>query len=218
MAKALAIPTVKCACGATFAIPGHRIGDTVECTACRKSQVVLRSRVEGEVPPADGAPGQVSDRLPEVAASLERIRLRRAGHAARGVALYPLWAIFGLGVFGFYLPAFLTGQNTIALGFGERGRRIQALGIGLYAALIAGILIAFGRWHDDLASHWAWKFVMLVPLVGSIPFVLMGRGETMSAFEAGAKPASPAIPAILGLLLAVAQFFAVRFVDLAWYR
>lgn len=218
MAKALAVPSLKCACGVAFDIPGRRIGDTVECTGCRKSQVVLRSRVNGEVPPADGAPNQISDRLPEVQASLERIRLRRAGHAARGVALYPLWSVFALGVFGFYIPAFLAGANMIALGNGDRGRRTQAIGIGLYAIVIGAILIAFGRWHDDLASHWAWKFVTLVPLVGSVPFVLMGRGVTQAAFEQGAKAASPLIPGILGLLLAVAQFFALRFVDLAWYR
>ena len=50
------------------------------------------------------------------------------------------------------------------------------------------------------------------------PVVLVGRGETQAAFEAGAKPASPLVPAVLGLLLAVAQFFAVRFVDLASLR
>lgn len=218
MAKAVAVPVLKCACGVLVEIPGRRIGDSVECPSCRKKQVVLRSKVEGDVPPADGAPGQVSDRLPEVQESLERIRLRRAGHAARGVALYPLWAVFGLGVFGFYLPAVLHGQNLIALGFPERGRRMQALGIGIYAAVMAAILLAFGRWHDDLATQWAWKFVTLAPLLGTVPFVLVGRQETQAAFEAGAKPASPLVPAVLGLLLAVAQFFAVRFVDLASLR
>jgi hypothetical protein len=218
MAKAVAVPTLKCSCGATVEIPGRRIGDTVACSSCRKEQVVLRSKVQGDVPPADGAPGQVSDRLPEVQESLERIRLRRAGHAARGVALYPLWSIFALSVFGFYLPAFLAGQNAIALGYKERGRRMQVVGVALYAIVIGALLIAFGRWHDDLVSHWAWKFVTLVPLVGSLPFVLAGRTETQAAFEAGAKPASPVMPGILGLLLAIAQLFAVRFVDLAWYR
>src|SRR5258708_5993207 len=129
MAKAVAVPTLKCACGASFDIPGRRISDTIECPSCRKSQVILRSKVEGDVPPADGAPGQISARLPEVQESLERIRLRRAGHAARGVALYPLWAIFALQVFGFYLAAFLVGQNLVALGYRERGRRLQTLGI-----------------------------------------------------------------------------------------
>jgi hypothetical protein len=218
MAKAAAIPVLKCACGSLVPIPGRRIGDTVECSVCRKPQVVLRSKVQGDVLPVDGAPGQVSDRLPEVQESLERIRLRRAGHAARGMALYPTWAIFALGVFGFYLPALLAGQNVIALGSGERGRRLQALGIALYAIVIGGILVAFGRWHDELASHWAWKFVTLLPLIGTIPFALTGREETQAAFDAGAKPASPVVPATLGLLLAVAQFFAVRFVDLASLR
>src|SRR5581483_1178311 len=105
-----------------------------------------------------------------------------------------------------------AGQNLIALGYRERGRRMQVVGVALYAIIIGAILVAFGRWHDDLASHWAWKFVTLVPLVGSIPFVLAGRSEIQAAFEAGAKPASPLVPATLGLLLAVAQFFAVRFV------
>src|SRR5580658_8415887 len=175
MAKALLVPTLKCACGSAIDIPGRSIGDSVECPSCRRLLVVLRSRVTGEVPPADGAPGQVSDRLPEVQESLERIRLRRAGHAARGVALYPLWEVFALGVFGFYLPAILAGQNLIALGFKERGKRIQVLGIALYAIVIGGILLAFGRWHDDLSTHWAWKFVTLAPLVGTVPFVFAGR-------------------------------------------
>ncbi len=218
MAKAALVPTLKCSCGHSVEIPGRRVGDSVECSACRKSQVILRSRVQGEVPPADGAPGHVSDRLHEVTESLERIRLRKAGHAARGVALYPIWAVFSLGVFGFYLPAVLAGQNLIALGFPERGRRLQALGIGLYALVIGAILIAFGRFHDELASHWAWKFVSLAPLAGTVPFVLAGRREIGAAFEAGAKAASPLVPAVLGLLLGIAQFFAVRFVDLASLR
>jgi hypothetical protein len=212
MAKTAPVPIFKCSCGAANEIPGHRIGDTVECSGCRKGQVVLRSRVTGDVPPADGAPGHVSDRLQEVQESLDRIRLRRAGHGARGVALYPLWAVFVVSVFGFYLPAVLAGQNLRALGFPERGRRLQAMGIVLYVTIAGALLVAFGRWHDEPAFQQAWKFSLLVPLVGSLPFVLAGRSEAAAAFDAGAVPASPLVPAILGTLLGVAQLFAVQFV------
>src|SRR5947207_5277991 len=103
--KVQGVPILRCACNHAIEIPGHRIGDSVACPACKKTCVILRSKVEGDVPGAQGAPGTVSDRLPEVQESLERIRLRRAGHAARGVALYPGWAVFSLGIFGFWLTA-----------------------------------------------------------------------------------------------------------------
>src|SRR5437660_1676165 len=132
MQKAPQIPVLKCECGAAIEIPGHRIGDSVPCPSCRKLRVVLRSRVTGEVLPAAGAPGQISDRLPEVQESLERIRLRRAGHAARDVTLFPLGAVFGIGAFGYYLSAILQGQNLVALGYPREGRRLQALGVATY--------------------------------------------------------------------------------------
>ena len=55
--------------GNSIEIPGRRIGDSIACPACRKVRVILRSKVKGEVPGAEGAPGTVSDRLPEVQGS-----------------------------------------------------------------------------------------------------------------------------------------------------
>ncbi len=276
MAKAVSVPTLKCSCGAVTEIPNLRIGDSVDCATCKKPQVVLRSKVQGDVPPADGAPGQISDRLPEVRESLERIRMRRAGHAARGVALYPLWAIFALQVFGFYLVAYLVGQNLSALGYRTPGRRLQIAGMVLYSLIVGAYLVVLGKlpgvaWADNMGARAVYLvpvllvvlvplliggpegarsrfeiagsavagivaavFVFLpeslhgaviarvvpglVPILGSIPFILAGSRETQAAFEAGAKPVFPVLPAILGLLLGIAQFFAFVFVQLSWNR
>jgi len=220
MPKADLVPTIKCPCGAVVEIPGRRIGDSVECPACRKGQVILRSKVlGGEVPPADGAPGQISDRLPEVQESLERIRLRRASHAARGVTLYPPAAVFGAGVlFGFYLSAILAGQNLAALGQPARGRRLQAIGVVLYAVMIGALVYLVGRVEEGPVVNIAGKLGLPVHFILSGVFARFGRRDALAALEAGAKPVAPILPSIIGLLLAVAQFFAIFFVVASWQR
>jgi len=220
MARAVSIPLFKCACGVQVEIPGRRIGDTVECVSCRKKSVVLRSRVTGDVLPADGAPGQVSDRLTEVQESLARIRLRHAGHTAKGVALFSPVSVASIGLLlGFYLSFILNGQNLVALGFRERGRRLQAIGIFLYALCIGAVLFAASRGFEDFAAKVAVRSALFLQ-IALVAFAasLSGRAEVRAAFDAGARRASPLIAVVLGVLLAGALFFAVTFVDLNYYR
>ena len=221
MPKAGIVPSLACSCGHKIEIPDKRIGDSVTCPACRESRVVLRSKVQGDVPGSSGAPGAVSDRLPELQESLARIRLRKAGAAARGIALYPVWATVASGVFGFWLPAVLAGQNLAALGDSERGRRLQVLGVTSYTVLGGALLVAWARsWTDLLPVPHQAKLAALVlaPLVGALAFGLVGRREIGAAFEAGAKPASPLVAGMIGFLLAMSQVFLVAFVDLATAR
>ncbi|MBI3723202.1 hypothetical protein HY251_04500 [bacterium] len=217
MAKAPAIPELRCACGSSIEIPGRRIGDTVSCRACGKDSVVLRSKVQGDVPPAANAPGAVSDRLPEVQESLKRIRLRQTGHAARDVSLYPTWALVAAGAFGFYLSAVLAGQNLAALGQPERARRVQVLGVGSYLALGALVLGAYAKLGHRLpltpaARVWA---VLAVAVAGTLLAALRGREAAAAAFDAGARHASVLVPALLGFVLLVAQFFVWKLVGMA---
>src|SRR5579871_3629810 len=162
MAKAPVIPELVCECGRSIEIAGRRIGDSVVCPSCGKERVVLRSKVKGEVLPAQGAPGAISDRLPQVQESLKRIRLRQAGHAAKGVSLYSMRTLILSGVFGFYLTAVLAGQNLIALGQPERGRRLQVLGVGSYLALGIAVLVAYARfWHSLPGAPAARAWILL---------------------------------------------------------
>jgi hypothetical protein len=217
MPKAPAVPVLKCECGSTIEIAGRRIGDSVECPSCKKLKVVLRSKVTGDVLPAFGAPGTISDRLPEVQESLQRIRLRRAGHAARDVALFPPGAVFGAGAFGFYLAAILQGQNLAALGFPQEGRRLQVLGVASYLVLGACLLAASVRLVPALpgGSQLLLGIGLALLVLGAITCTAIGHGRVRAAFEAGAQPASVMLPALFGFLLAVAQLFVFKFVDFA---
>lgn len=224
MPKQAAEPVLKCDCGTAIPISGRKIGDSVPCPSCRALRVVLRSKVDGEVPAAGATPRAISDRLPEVQESLKRIRMRQAGAASRGIALYPQWVVLVLGAFGFYLPAILAGQNLLALGLTERGRRLQVAGVVSYLVVGGSLLAAYARWGEVLAAPGSALLLqlelgglLLVPVIGALVFGLAGRREVGAAFEAGARPASALVPALVGFLLVVAQTFVVQFVDI-WVR
>jgi hypothetical protein len=225
MPKAPSIPTLTCECGQAIEIPGRRIGDSVTCGGCRKLRVILRSKVKGELQAAVGAPGTVSDRLPEVQESLKRIQLRRTGNAARGVALYPLWAVLACALLGPYLSTVLTGQNLAAIGYPERGRRVQVLGVLYYVLLgsaLLGLWIGWTRYTGEafLSGRTGLTLPQLlvgmaILLAGNTAIALNGQGEVRAAFQAGARPVLPVLPAILGVGLLGVQIFFVLFVVLA---
>jgi hypothetical protein len=228
-----AAPTLECTCGAKIDITSHRIGDTVTCSACGKPRVVIRSKVLGDVAPAGGAPAQAtSDRLTEVQATLERIRVRRAGRSARDLALYPTWAVLlGSLIFGVFTGGYMAAQNMVAVGKLSPARAYRSV---VYLALVhAGLFLlylGFGAGTFDafrippdsaypgvraairvVASGYVLVVMALVPLVlaaGVAPVV-------RSAREAGARTASPLVPMLTGFLLLIAQLFAVKFVALA---
>ena len=231
MAQTVA-PTLDCACGAKIDITDRRVGDSVSCTACGKPRVVIRSKVKGDVPPAGGAPAQTSDRLTEVQATLERIRVRRAGRSARDLALYPTWAVLlGSLIFGVFTGGYMAAQNMVAVGKLSPARAYRSV---VYLALVhAGLFLlylGFGAGTFDafrippdsaypgvraairvVASGYVLVVLTLVPLVlaaGVAPVV-------RSAREAGARTASPLVPMLTGFLLLIAQLFAVKFVALA---
>jgi hypothetical protein len=214
--KAPVVPELKCECGVVIQIAGRRIGDSVSCPSCKKLRVVLRSKVTGDVLPAAGAPG-ISDRLPEVQESLERIRLRKAGHAARDVQLYAPPAVFGVGAFGFWLTAVLQGQNLIALGYERQGRRLQVTAVTVYVALVLVFLWLIFRngLGGTLGNAYLLGSILGGLAVAAAGCTFYGLKSVRAAFDAGARPASPLVPSLLGFLLAVAQLFAFKFVDVA---
>lgn len=206
-------PRLTCGCGSAIEIPGKRIGDSVRCPACGKLRVVIRSLTGGDVPPAVQAGSMGEDERREVADALKRIKLRRAGRASRHVALYPSWAVFLAGV-QFYLAGIMAGQNLAAVGQEARGKRLMITGVVSYLVLGAGLLaLAF------LAGH-ALPRAVLLPLLLAIPFLhavwftTAQHGPTQAAREAGATNSSVIIPLLIGLILAIAQAFAVWFLKL----
>jgi hypothetical protein len=233
LAKAATTPTLDCPCGAKIDIDGKRIGDSVSCSSCQKMRVVIRSKVQGDVPPAGGpAREAISDRLTEVQASLERIRTRRSGKAAADVTLYPTWAIvLGGWLFGVFTGGYLAAQNMVALGkmtSARAGRSVVWL-----ACAHAGIFVLYLGWitgRFDLftvradASIPALALILryvsfgYIGVVGfALPIFLSAGAAPLvrSAREAGAGKASPVIPLLVGFLLLVAQLFAIQFVLLA---
>lgn len=206
-------PRLTCACGAAIEIPGKRIGDSVRCGGCGKLRVVIRSLTGGEVPPAVQAGSMDEEERREVADALKRIKLRRAGRANRHVALYPSWAVFLAGV-QFYLAGIMAGQNLAAVGQEARGKRLMVLGIVSYVVLGAGLLALAFLAGQALPRAVLLPLLLGIPLVHAVWFTVAQHAPTQAAREAGATSSSVVIPLLIGLILAIAQAFAVWFLKL----
>lgn len=232
-ARTTTTPTLECPCGARIELVEKRIGDEVTCVGCGKLRVVIRSKVTGEVPAAGAnAARAASDRLAEVQVTLDRIRVRRAGRAARDVALHPTWSIFVSAlVLGVYVGGYLATQNLVALGKLSAARAARS--VVLLTLAHAGLFVVFVGWSTGWfdpfnvpkdasipALGWALRaavfgysslVVLVLPLAITASAAPIGR----VARESGARSASPLIPMLVGFLLLIAQLFAVLFVRLA---
>lgn len=201
-------PRLACACGQAIDIPGVRVGESVTCPKCQAVRVVIRSRVTGDVPPAARTGGLSADERAEVKDALKRIKLRRAGAAAGHVELYPSWAVFVAGV-QFYLSAILAGQNLVALGEARRGRQLQAIGIISYVACAAALLVA--HFKLNLPRPFMLGLLGVIPLLFAAWFTSAQHEQANVAREHGARSASLLLPGLVGVILAVAQAFALNF-------
>ncbi|MCW8138241.1 MAG: hypothetical protein KIT58_04980 [Planctomycetota bacterium] len=211
---AAASPSMTCACGATVDLTGRRVGDSVRCGGCQRLRVVLRSQVKGEVPPAARTGGLSADERHEVAQALKRIKVRRAGAARGQVELYPSWAVFVAGV-QFYLSAILAGQNLAALGEPQRGRRLQVIGVVCY--LLSGAALLFAYLRLSPPQPVLYGLLAGVPLLFAIWFTAAQHAPATVAREHGARSAGLALPALVGIILAIAQAFTVYFLMRAVY-
>src|SRR5262249_6334264 len=175
---------------------------------------------------------QASDGRAEVQASLERIRVRRAGRAARDIAVYPTWAILvGGWIFGAFLGGFLAAQNMVALGrlsAARAGRSVFYLALVhaglflLYLGFKAGTFDAFHVSPDAAfpALRQALRIAAGVYVIGvvlALPVTLAvgAAPATNAARAAGARSASPILPFLVGFLLLIGQLFAAQFIALA---
>ncbi len=191
-------------------LAGKRIGDSIRCAGCQSLVVLTRSRVRGDLPPPVQAGVLTRDEQREVAEALRRIKLRRVGNATRHVRLYPSWAVFLAGV-QFYLSGILAGQNVTALGDPARGRRLQVLGILGYLAVGASFLGLALLAGDAIPRPVALGALLAVPLAFAAYFTRAQHASGVAAREAGARPAPVLLPLLVGLILAIAQAFAVWF-------
>jgi hypothetical protein len=148
----------------------------------------------------------------EVDETLRRIKLRRVGHATRHVELYPSWLIFLAGV-QLYLTALLAGQNLIALGEAERGKRLQIVGVLLYLVL-GGALLAFALGVQAVPGPLKAAIALAIPLGFAAYYTKVQHAASVAAREAGAQGAPILLPALFGMILAIAQAFAVWFLQL----
>ena len=205
-------PRLNCPCGAATPVVGKRVGDSVTCSGCGKLRVIIRSKVTGDLPAAVEAGALSTHERDEVAETLRRIKLRRVGRATQHVDLYPNWAVFVAGV-QFYLSGFLAGQNLIALGQEERGKRVQVTSVILYL-LLGGGMLALHYGTQDLFPRAALLPALLIPLGFASYYVSIQAAPAAAAREAGAGNASVVLPLLLGLILAIAQAFAVWFLEL----
>ena len=211
--EAVTTPTLLCTCGASIPLHRERVGDSVSCPACKRTEVVLRSRTRGPVPAAKRLGGLSSDEREEIDEALRRIKLRRVGRASRHVQLYPSWAVFLAGV-QFYLSGILAGQNLITVGQVRRGRFVQMLGVAAYLALGAlylTVALTFGERIPPLLGVAA---LAITPLAFATYFTATQSAPTSAAREHGATRAPVLLPLLLGLILAIAQAFAIWFLKL----
>lgn len=202
-----------CACGVTFEIPGKRIGDTVKCSSCGALRVVIRSKAQGDVPPAVTAGKLDDEEQREVQDALKRIKLRRAGRATAHVALYPSWSVFLAGV-QYYLSAIMAGQNLIALGDEKGGRRLMWMGVISYVLVGVGLLALTFLAGPSLPRWVLYPLLLGIPLLHALWFTSSQHAPAQAAREAGAKNAPVVVPLLIGVILAIAQGFAVWFLKL----
>lgn len=205
-------PRLNCDCGAATPVAGKRVGDSITCSGCRELRVIIRSKVAGDMPAAVEAGALSADERGEVAETLRRIKLRRVGRATQHVDLYPNWAVFVAGV-QFYLSGFLAGQNLIALGQEERGKRLQVVSVVLYL-LLGGGLLALYYGTQELFPPAALLPALLIPLGFASYYTSIQAAPAGAAREAGAGNASVVLPLLLGMILLIAQAFAVWFLHL----
>jgi hypothetical protein len=205
--------TLEChGCKAEVPLNGKRIGDSVTCPACKTLCVVIRSRTKGEVAPAKLAGGLAPTERREVAEALHRIKLRRIGQAARHVELYPSWAVFAAGL-QFYLSAILAGQNLILQGEEKRGRFLRTLGVVSYV-IVGAFMVALLLVDNPVPMKVKAALALVIPLSFGTYFTYVQHKACAAAREAGAGNAPVLLPLLVGLILAIAQAFAVWFVQI----
>jgi hypothetical protein len=205
-------PSLECGCGRVIELGARKIGDSVTCPGCSKLCVVIRSRTKGEIPTAIRSGGLTSGEKREVSETLRRIKLRRVGHATRHVKLYPSWAVFLSGV-QFYLSAILAGQNLINQGDPKRGKRLQLIGVVSYVVLGALLMVA-GFMVESVPPALKAVVALSVPLFFGLYFTWSQHASCAAARDAGAGTAPVGLPLLVGLILAIAQAFAVWFLKL----
>lgn len=206
-------PRLECgACQASLPLGGKRVGDSVQC-GCGRLEVITRLKIkEGNLPPAKIMGRMEPKERQEVDEALQRIKMRRVGHAARNVEVYPTWAMV-LAIGQFWLCGILAGHNLKVTGQPKRGRRIAIMGAVLYAALnllILGLGIVF---EAQLSATWtAWIALLIpVPILFGVYAVAAQNKPARAAREAGARLASVWIPFLLGVIVAIAQAFVALF-------
>lgn len=216
-ATASSAPRLTCrGCKATIDIPGLRVGDSVKCQACGAQNVILRSKTQGDVPPAIVQGGLSHEERAEVQAALKRIHTRRHGEAHGHVELYPNWAVFVAGV-QFYLSAVMAGQNLIALGEERRGRRLQVVGVLAYVLAVSAVVALRVLLGDRLPDAVYQGLVAGIPLIAATWLTWTQAAQANAAREHGARSAPLVLPGLVGLMLAIAQGFALYFLFLRIY-
>jgi hypothetical protein len=206
-------PRTECQhCQASVNIAGRRIGDSLPCPDCGKLIVIVRSKTLGDVPPAVVTGILTQEERHEVNEALHRIKLRRVGRSARHVDLYPTWAIY-LSVFQFWLAGVLAGRNLVALGQEARGKRMQWTAIAAYVLTTAAVVaFALTFWSSVPAPVHA-ALMAVFPLGFTAYYTWTQHVPASAAREAGAHNASVVAPVLVALILAIAQAFAIYFVQ-----
>ncbi|MGE0707312.1 MAG: hypothetical protein AB7N76_04820 [Planctomycetota bacterium] len=205
-------------CQASLDLSGLRIGDSIRCSGCDRLEVITRQKVtQGDIPPAKRAGGLTPAERREVDDTLQRIKLRRVGQAARHVDLYPSWAIL-LAAGQFWLSALLAGQNLIAMGQATRGRRLQVAGGVAYVLLgliYAGVALKLGA---TIPPALAVGLLVAPPIGFAAAAYWVQHAACRAARDAGAGQAPVLLPLLVGVIVAIAQAFAVWFIRHSLFR
>ena len=203
-------PLLECgACKSRLPVTGKRVGDSVQC-GCGRLEVITRLKIkEGNLPPAKIMGRMAPKERKEVDGALQRIKMRRVGHAARNVEVYPTWALV-LSIGQFWLTGILAGHNLKVTGQPERGRRVAVAGGVLYVLLNVALLGLGLAFWNRLSPVWLAPLVG-VPIAFGVYAVSAQNKSAHAAREAGAQTAGPWVPFLLGVIVAIAQAFAALF-------
>lgn len=198
------ITLYQCQCGQKIPTGGKAIGESLICNKCQCFNVIIRSKLEGPQPEQGGITRMLTaDEKVEVSAAFDNIVRRRATKQDSKAELFKSSWIFVLSLLGPYMGGFLASANLKSLGKPARAKRVLALSLITYLALAVFVIGA----HKILSAGLLWSAIFAYSFFASLLITMTVSRDTRLGFENGATVQSPLVPALLAVVVALAEGF-----------
>jgi hypothetical protein len=204
--KAVA-PVYSCECGSSIPLGLHKVGDVVDCAQCQRARVIIRSKIQGNMPDNFGSMRFLSaDERVEVNEAFKNIVQRRVAKKTGQLYLVKSRWVFLLGLLGPYMAGFLAMQNLSAVGKEVRGKRVFLLSSLSYIAIFGALLALYGQLSPWLSFSMLFGYTFFTAL----GVTLFQVKDTLYGFEKQARAQFPLVPTLIAVAVALGQGFLFR--------